>query len=153
MSNRRPYNPAGDALGELEHWMRKYYRYEVSSSGDGDCWVKLSGGGRHVYVDETMGYNPATGDIDYPTIGQTIHEAIRLWHADATVKQYQVFYKGDPPTGIRWQHWGNPADGYIMAYLTATGEQDAIEAVRSAVVGVFEFVELWERATVRDGGG
>jgi hypothetical protein len=147
-----------DALAELEKWSRKYYRFEIRSSGHvqpGDgVQVVLDAGGRKVVVDEEELIN---SDNDYPLVGDIIIEAIRRWHTDDTVKNYVAYWshKEDypefkPSSDIVWKWWtrdfGSWKDGVIQATLQARNEEEAIQKVKDGYAG-FELkgVTIYER--------
>jgi len=149
MDDRRPYDPNGDALTELDRWCRKYYSCHIESN-DG-THVKLSAGGRIVVVDETDLVKLAADGLcdSWPTLVDLVHESLRLWHADTTPKFHQVMHYGDSPAslpaGCWWRWWTRPDDRAVMSYIWAANERDAVAVVRNATTGEFRLAEVWER--------
>lgn len=158
MRQRRPYDPAGDALEELSNWCRKYYSFSFtggpfSQPGD-ECYIKLTGGGRTVDVDEwELARRDNDGVVEQmPTLGELIHAALRKWHDDTTPKRFHVIYEGDPPRpSVPWAEteWRRLAGGSpdISLFVTASTERDAIAAVRKLVDGKCVVREVWETST------
>lgn len=121
-----------NALEELKKWCRKYYKFRVESNGSvqpGDgISVHLEGGGRTIAVYEE--------DMPEASLDQMILEAIRLWHADSSVKKYRCFWTHQEETcpdyrwakevnGVRW------SSGVYMAVIQAINEYEVKACILS----------------------
>ena len=120
------------ALKRLEEWARKHYRFAIQGSGfvqPGDGYnIRLSAGGRTVSVNEED-IHEATGE--WPTLDEIIHAALDKWHADKTIKNFQVV-----------THDGTPS-GFIYTNVTATSEEEARKMVPGDIVVIREMTKDW----------
>jgi hypothetical protein len=89
-------------LQRLEAWSRKYYTYEIHSGphlGWGEEWVKLTGGGRTVCVDNAEVYETFRDRETEPGIEDVITAALDKWESDTSEKKYVVWYHLVPDDG------------------------------------------------------
>jgi hypothetical protein len=141
-----------NALEELEAWSRKHYRYTIINGGSmqpGDgVYVELEAGDRKVGVGEC----DLEGKL-YGTLEEVIREAIRIWHADRSPKNYSVlgFWHDGNESSLRAgsdlkfsYRYKDGDNGSFEVRLTATHEESALELVRAVVVNCPDSLCVWE---------
>lgn len=142
-----------NALEQLTKWDRKYYRFKIESyghiMGDG-VTVELYGGGRKVCVNDSDLANYENGQ--YPTLDETIKEAIHRWHADASIKNYRVIFytKPDTPDFVEVSNvkafvvFKHGYGGMVETQLSAKNEAEAVEIAKTIFPGLELQSFVWE---------
>lgn len=143
-----------NALDSLSEWSRKYYKYRIETCGNvqpGDgISVHLEAGGRKVSVyEEDLAHKD--DEPRHVSIDEVILEAIRLWHADSSMKKYHCFwshedsyppYESDTVNKVIW------TKGVYHAVIHAINEQEAKAKILSGYPKDFDRivkVTLYER--------
>lgn len=137
------------ALQLLAQWNRKFYSFQLNTYGNVCCGdgphIKLSAAGREVEVYDFQLKN--YDDIPSENIlEEIILEALRQWHADTTIKNFQILYRLESgPAPSEHQHRYN--DVYV-ANFHATNEEDAkkqlADAVNSHSGSKHSVIVMWE---------
>jgi hypothetical protein len=143
-----------DALERLGDWSRKYYSFSIQSgqhmdTADG-ATVTLCGGKRKIEVcDHELVKEDEYGTESWPSLGELIHHALDQWHADTSVKTYDVLCGSSeiPSFSVTQQctfkEWVKGETWMIRTYTTS--EEDAKRRANDCFIEPPRLIGIWEK--------